>query len=691
MDTSMKLSNRIMIYVFSILLMISSCSKREVIQKPKIVLLGLDGLDLTLLHELIDQEQLPTFQRLMQEGAYGNLESFQPIISPLIWTSIATGRMPADHGILGFSYQQQNRTISIPSSKRRCAALWNITHHMKIPTTVLGWYATWPSEEITGLIVSDRFVQSIHVADAGTLSQTLPQVTYPEEASYSLYDYRKEYSHIGCEELQRFISFPDHDCDAFLKTPFDLRDPVHHMRLILARNETYRGILLHQLQNDPSQFTMALFDCTDTAAHLFMPYHPPKQNHVSQDDYERYHNAVTQTYVYADALVKSVLDQLNEDDVLMIVSDHGFRSGDERPVYSADTAEGKAVLWHHIKGTVIAYGKGITPKQIQNASVLDVAPTVLTLLNVPVSKEMPGTVIAEIAGSISTIDKVDDWDYTFTPPELPESNVSDPMEVERLQALGYAAGGNDTNQQETVEVDSVENHLNLAVLYHSQNKDDLALQEAEAAYTLNPKHEKVLEHLSALYINAKRYEDALVCLVPLEEMINANYKSAQEANDPNKILEVHQSLLTVYGFLGEAYFSTRQFSDAIVYFRQSLELKPDQPDSLYNLGLCYGIAGQYPQAEKTLESLLSIQPNHLNGKQSLALTKLRQQKTVEARNLLLSIIQEKPDDANLHYLVGQSYDKELDYPHAKEWYEKALLINPNFAKANQALQRFQQE
>lgn len=659
--------------------------------KPKVVLLGLDGLDLSLLQELIEQDQLPTFRMLLQDGAYGNLESYQPIISPLIWTSIATGRMPADHGILGFSYQQNQQTISIPSSKRNCAALWNITHHFNIPTTVLGWYATWPSETITGLIVSDRFVQSIHVADAGTLTQTLQQVTYPEETSYRLYDYRKEYTHIGCDELRTYINFDVDDCQTFLDTPFNLRDPVHHMRLILARAETYKNILLHQLQHDPSELTMALFDCTDTAAHLFMPFHPPKQSHITTDDYNRYHNAVAQIYKYADSLVQSILDLLQEDDILMIVSDHGFTSGDNRPVYSAETEEGNAVLWHRIQGTIIVYGNTIESQQIQNAHILDIAPTLLAMLNLPVSKEMPGKQLKGILSKSGESKLVDDWDHTFTKPKIPDTAVLNSIELERLQALGYAAGENDSDKQDSPDGLSIENHLNLSAFYFGQNQPSLALEEAKAAYALNPKHEKVLEHLSAYYINTKQYEEAIQFLLPLEEIITEKAELSQSNTDANKITSIQQSLTDVYSFLGEAYYSIQELSKAIYYFQRSINLQSNQPDILYNLGLCYGRTGQYVESEKTLESLLQIQPNHFNGTQTLAIAKLRQQKTNEARLLFLSIITEKPNDSNLHYLVGQCYDVEQNYFEAKQWYEKSIQLNPQFVKANHALQRLQKK
>lgn len=680
-----------LIILISSILLLHSCSHQPKEPESKIIVIGLDGLDLTMLQDLTAKNELPVFQKLLQDGAYGILESYRPMISPLIWTSIATGRMPADHGILGFSYRQNDQaTISIPSSKRTCAALWNITSHSNISTTVMGWYATWPSEEINGLMVSDRFVQSIHVADAGTLNQTLPQVTYPEEAAYSLYDYRKEYTQIGCEQLRDFIAFTEDECAAHLQAPFDLRDPIHHLRLIMARAETWKAALLHQLQTQPTHLTMALFDCTDTAAHLFMPYHPPKQDNISQQDYDRFHNAVTQMYKYADSLLQDVMLMMDEDDTLLIVSDHGFRSGSDRPAYSAETTEGNAVLWHHTQGTLIAYSESIKPQTISNASVLDIAPTLLAMLGIPASTSMPGKVIEEIVDVKSlpekVITRVEDWDFTFFPPELPDTGGMDPLEMERLQSIGYAAGTSASDNRTSPDGLSIEDHLNLAVYYHGQDDTAQALIEAEAAYQLNPAHAKTLEHLAALYMELERYDDALKSLLPLKENYALQYQDAMQSNDQNHILSMRHSMNLVYGYLGDVYFALQRFTDAVESYRQANETVPNQPKTLYNLGLCYGITGQYEPSEQMLESLLKLQPGHHKAKHSLAVAKLRMNKPKEARELLLSLLQQETGDPNLYYLVGQSYTLEQDYPQAKVWYEKALQVDANFAKAQRALE-----
>ena len=68
----------------------------------KVFILGLDGADWRIIDRLEAEGRLPNLARLRHEGAWGLLRSQKPLLSPIVWTTIATGRHPLDHGIMGF-------------------------------------------------------------------------------------------------------------------------------------------------------------------------------------------------------------------------------------------------------------------------------------------------------------------------------------------------------------------------------------------------------------------------------------------------------------------------------------------------------------------------------------------------------------------------------------------------------------
>jgi len=94
---------------------------------PRVLLVAIDGADPTVLARLIAGGKLPTFDRLRREGAYAPLRSREPLLSPVVWTTIVTGRTPQDHGVLDFvEAAGDGHAVPITSARRRVAALWNI-------------------------------------------------------------------------------------------------------------------------------------------------------------------------------------------------------------------------------------------------------------------------------------------------------------------------------------------------------------------------------------------------------------------------------------------------------------------------------------------------------------------------------------------------------------------------------------
>ncbi len=99
-------------------------------------MLGLDGLDPQAVDLLMSEGKLPSFARLRQDGAYGKLRASPPLLSPVLWTTIATGRPALEHGIGHFVSVDPASGSEQPvtSSQRRVKALWNIASDAGQPT-----------------------------------------------------------------------------------------------------------------------------------------------------------------------------------------------------------------------------------------------------------------------------------------------------------------------------------------------------------------------------------------------------------------------------------------------------------------------------------------------------------------------------------------------------------------------------
>src|SRR6266446_3832618 len=87
-----------------------NCARAAQKTSPKVLLIGVDAGEWDVLGPLLDQGRIPNFARMRDQGSSGKLRSLEPLTkSPIIWASIATGKVPQKHGILDFFVKQRAR------------------------------------------------------------------------------------------------------------------------------------------------------------------------------------------------------------------------------------------------------------------------------------------------------------------------------------------------------------------------------------------------------------------------------------------------------------------------------------------------------------------------------------------------------------------------------------------------------
>src|SRR5688572_18901998 len=125
---------------------------------PAVIWLGLDGLDWELLDRLAAEGRMPNWKRHASEGWTVRLETFSPLLSPILWTSAATGVPPDVHRVLDFQEVDPatGRKVPISGHSRAVPAAWNLASAAGKKVGVVGWWATHPAEVVNGFFVSDR-------------------------------------------------------------------------------------------------------------------------------------------------------------------------------------------------------------------------------------------------------------------------------------------------------------------------------------------------------------------------------------------------------------------------------------------------------------------------------------------------------------------------------------------------------
>jgi predicted AlkP superfamily phosphohydrolase/phosphomutase len=424
---------------------------------PRLVVLALDAGTWDLLGPWMDQGLLPNLARLRAEGVHGKLRSTEPSSSPVIWTSIATGKVPAKTGIDWFVRfpHGPGKPVPVDRRQRKTKTLWNMLSERRIDVAVLGWYVTWPAEEVNGRLVSD-------LSHFGRL----PYGTFPEQLLWNLPPVPEG---DAVSAMKRFMDF-DYDPARAVKKegePPSL-DYLVFDRFVRAwtRDRWYLDAANRVLKDGPLPEAFFLYlRGTDDVQHGFWKFMDPAAFaprvdsggnpvpgtvEVPEDQAKAFGNVIQRYWQWIDEEIGRLLAHYRDAPPLVLVcSDHG--AGPAVGEHAVEVPEYLHLSGaHQVDGIFLASGPGIRGgdaadgkgRTIEGASIYDIAPTILFALGLPVGRDMDGHVLTSIfdASVASRPDaRVDTWDVASgaAAPEAEVPSEVDEKVLEQLRSLGY--------------------------------------------------------------------------------------------------------------------------------------------------------------------------------------------------------------------------------------------------------------
>ncbi len=183
------------------------------VEPSKILLVGIDGGEWDVLDRLLDEGRTPHLARLIGQGTRASLKTLEPTLSPAIWTTIATGKLPEDHGIHGFDGIPGSTMRTLPTSQmRKTKAFWNIVSDSGKKVGVVSWWVTWPAEQVNGFIVSDR-VSYTRMEAAVDGERLTPFDTWPAGLAAEVAPMVGKPDEITDEEAGRFMNLTVREID----------------------------------------------------------------------------------------------------------------------------------------------------------------------------------------------------------------------------------------------------------------------------------------------------------------------------------------------------------------------------------------------------------------------------------------------------------------------------------------------
>ena len=666
----------------------------------KICLIGWDAADWKMIHPLLDSGKMPNLEQLVNRGVMGNLSTLYPELSPMLWTSIATGKRPFKHGIHGFTEPDPDGhgVRPVTNLSRRTKALWNILSQNGIKSNVIGWWPSHPAEPISGVMVSNHYQRL-----AGKIDQPWPMLNgsvHPERITDNLARLRVHPQQLEYGHIQPFvpdISGIDQDKDHRLES----------LAKIIAETLTVQNAALAVMHHEPWRFSAVYFDGIDHFCHAFMRYHPPRQPWVEEKEFEIYRSVVESGYILHDILLGNLLAEAGPDATVILISDHGFHSDHLRQPGVPHEPAGPAAQ-HRPYGIFVMAGPGIKQDElVHGASLLDICPTVLTLFGLPVGQDMDGKPLVQAFEAPPPVSAIPSWDAVegaagMHPPEKRIDPVEAQEAIQQLVALGYIEKPPEDRQQ-AIEECVRELNYNLARAYmdaarHAEAAD--LLQELESKWpdqyrfgihlvsclqALDKKVEArgVLEGLLAR--KKKNASEALPKLKELHEKLGDKKfddLSEQEREEYQKLrAAASQNPFAMEFLMGRLLLGERRPREALEHYFNAAKADPGQPGVYCDIGEAYLRLRNHFDADEHFKKALELDPDHAAAHLGRCRSLLGLKCNFEAVDEALTAIGLTYHSPMSHFLLAVGLHRLGRLEQALQALQIAVQQNPNFPAA----------
>lgn len=686
----------------------------------KILLIGWDAADWKVINPLLDSGKMPALERFINNGVMGNLATLNPVLSPMLWTSIATGMRPFKHGIHGFTEPDPGSggIRPVTNSTRKVKAIWNILNQKGYKSNVIGWWPSHPAEPINGVMVSNHYQRAQAPKDKPW--PMMPGTIHPPRLTKKIANLRIHPAELTAEQILPFIPNAadiDHKKDK----------RVEMLAKILADCSTIHACTTAVMQLEPWDFMAVYYDAIDHFGHGFMKYHPPRQKHITEKDFALYKDVVEGGYRFHDMMLGVLLKLAGEDTTVILISDHGFHPDHLRPSRIPHEPAGPAVE-HRPYGIFVMKGPGIKKDEtIYGASLLDLTPTMLTLFGLPVGEDMQGKPLVQAFEETPKIETIPSWeeveegDAGRHPPDR-EMDPEEALEaVKQLVALGYIEDPGE-DKEKAARNTVRELRYNLAQDYIDANRHYEALPLLENLWKEWPDElrfanrlaicyqalerltdyrsavEEILETSGRLAKEARKKLDEFSKKIQTEEKAGTGKETEKEKKGEKKGLSDKEkreiSCLQVQANPGRFYkdymmgallFAEGRHESALKHLVHAERAEPRLPALHIHIGHIFLKMKKWANAERAFKKALKIDIESAHAHFGLCLSYLPRRINTEAAEEALTAVGLLYHYPQAHLQLGIALHRVGYIDRAVEALLVALSQNPNSAEAHQRL------
>ncbi|MFW5999740.1 MAG: alkaline phosphatase family protein [Halanaerobiaceae bacterium] len=251
----------------------------------KVFVIGIDGGEFSLVKKWIKEGELPHLAEVMASGSHGNLRSTIPPITGAAWSSFQTGTNPGKHGAFNWFERMEDeyRAAPVTAASIQEPTLWKILNKLGKKTGVLGVPVTYPPEEVDGFLVPGLLTPP-RSGKQGSPAEIIEEIhSIDPDYKFSPKEWTRGY------------------------------EPEDWVKELVSDVEGRTEVIRHLMLNKDWDFMMAHFMETDQVQHFMWDL-----------EGEKGATPLLDVYRAVDRAVGIIREELEAEDTLYIMSDHGF-------------------------------------------------------------------------------------------------------------------------------------------------------------------------------------------------------------------------------------------------------------------------------------------------------------------------------------------------------------------------------
>lgn len=292
-------------------------------EAPRLLVVGFDAMTPSIVDSLVRRGDLPNMKRLIEGGTWGDLRSEEPMISPVLWTIIASGCNREETGV--GSFYNLSTQVRVPR-------LWDMFEERGWKVGVFRWLLTWPPRPVDGFMVPDLLARdnSSYPPGYGEINDIRDIVKSGKR------NVLVEMTALGwnlCRDGVRGSTLVKLLWHA-LRLNVSLGDEkIFYRYARMAELEVSADIFLNLVHTLRPAFATFYDNGIDMMSHRMWKYHDPEGFDVSPEEKEKYGSHVCDMYRYSDAVLGRILSDVRDDVNVVVVSDHGTEKSESKDDY----------------------------------------------------------------------------------------------------------------------------------------------------------------------------------------------------------------------------------------------------------------------------------------------------------------------------------------------------------------------